>query len=52
MPQDPGFKILQWEKRVNILQLPKKCQFLSSRVSIIAMNRPKNGDKGERHNAF
>lgn len=52
MPQDPEFKILQWKERVNILQLPKKVQVLSSRVSIIAMNRPKNGDKGERHNAF
>ena len=54
MPQDPEFKILQWKKRVNIPQLLKKVQVLSSRVSIIAMNncKPKNGDKGERHNAF
>ena len=54
MPQDPEFKILQWKKRVNIPQLLKKVQVLSSRVSIIAMNncKPKNGDTVERHNAF
>ena len=52
MPQYPEFKIPQWKERVNIPQFPKKVKILSSRVSIIAMNRPKYGDKGERQNAF